>query len=112
MKRITVSIIPFALLILSSLPGQATEIKAMSGMAIAAGKAATAQVHKGRGTVNRVDVNAGKVNITHGPIRSLNWPGMSMDFTVKDKQGLAKLKPAQKVEFKLAEQSRGQYVVT
>jgi Cu/Ag efflux protein CusF len=37
---------------------------------------------------------------------------MTMDFTVRDKQGIAKLKAGQKVEFKVVERPRGQYVVT
>jgi len=96
MKRITANIAAFAFLALAALPVQAAE----------------SQAHKGQGTVNRVDANAGKVNLTHGPIPSLKWPGMTMDFAVKDKQALAKLKAGQKVEFKVAEQSKGQYVIT
>lgn len=75
-------------------------------------QAADSAAHTGQGTVNRVDANAGKVNLTHGPIPSLKWPGMTMDFTVKDKRVLGGVKPGQKVEFKLSEQSRGQYVIT
>ena len=74
--------------------------------------AAPGETHTGQGTVNRVDANAGKVNMTHGPIASLKWPGMTMDFTVKDKQALAGLKTGQKVEFRLTEQSKGHYVIT
>ena len=96
MKRITVTIAAFAFLALGALPVQAAE----------------SQAHKGEGTVNSVDVKAGKVNLTRGPIASLKWPGMTMDFAVKDKQGLAKLKAGQKVEFKVAEQSKGQYAIT
>ncbi|MBI4205820.1 MAG: copper-binding protein [Betaproteobacteria bacterium] len=96
MKRITATIAAFAFLVLAS-----GSIHAAEG-----------EAHKGQGTVNRVDANAGKINLTHGPIPSLKWPGMTMDFAVKDKQGLAKLKAGQKVEFKVAEQSKGQYAIT
>jgi Cu(I)/Ag(I) efflux system membrane fusion protein len=83
-----------------------------SGPALAAGEsAAAAQVHKGEGTVHHVNVPAGKVNMAHGPIKSLNWPAMTMDFRVKDKAVLAGLKPGQRVEFEL-EKSGGQYVIT
>lgn len=74
--------------------------------------AAEGDAHKGQGTVNRVDINAGKVNLTHGPIPTLKWPGMTMDFVVKDKQALGKLKAGQKVEFKVVEQPKGQYAIT
>lgn len=95
MKRIKVSLAAFALLMLAALPVQAES-----------------QAYKGEGAVNSVDVKAGKVNLTHGPIAGLNWPGMTMDFAVKDKQVLTRLKPGQKVEFKVSEQSKGQYVIT
>ena len=96
MKRITATLAAFAFLLLAALPIQAAE----------------SQVHQGQGTVNRVNATAGKVNLTHGPIPSLKWPGMTMDFAVKDKQALGNIKPGQKVEFKVAEQSKGQYVIT
>ena len=84
----------------------------LSGPALAAGESKpAAQVHKGEGTVQRVDVPAGKVNMAHGPIKSLNWPAMTMDFRVKNKAALAALKPGQRVEFEL-EKSDGQYVIT
>ena len=84
----------------------------LSGPALAAGESkAAAQLHKGEGTVQRVDVPAGKVNMAHGPIKSLNWPAMTMDFRVKDKTALAALKPGQRVEFEL-EKFGGHYVIT
>lgn len=96
MKRMNLAISTLALLALAALPARAAE----------------GPVHKGQGTVNRVDANAGKVNMTHGPIPTLKWPGMTMDFAVKDKQALGKIKPGQKVEFKVGEEPKGQYVIT
>jgi Cu(I)/Ag(I) efflux system protein CusF len=96
MKRVAPALSAFALMALLTGPVYAAE----------------PQNHKGQGTVNRVDANAGKINMTHGPIPSLKWPGMTMDFTVKDRQALAGLKAGQKVEFKLGEQPKGQYVIT
>jgi len=112
MKRLAATLIPFAIFLPIPLSGSAAEMKDMPAMTIDAGKPAQGQAHKGQGTVNSVAAKAGKVNLTHGPIATLNWPGMTMDFTVKEKQALAKLKPGQKVEFKLAEQSKGRYVIT
>jgi len=37
---------------------------------------------------------------------------MTMDFAVADKQALTKLKPGQKVEFKVVEKAKGQFVVS
>ena len=36
------------------------------------------------GTINRIDVDSGKANITHGPITEIGMPGMTMDFPVGD----------------------------
>jgi Cu(I)/Ag(I) efflux system protein CusF len=67
--------------------------------------------HKATGTVSSVDRDRGKVTIKHGPVPSLNWPGMNMAFGVKDKALLDKVKPGQKIEFSFVEQGRD-YVVT
>jgi Cu(I)/Ag(I) efflux system protein CusF len=67
------------------------------------------QTHKASGTVTKVDKN--KVTIKHGPVQSLNWPSMTMAFTVKDKAVLAKLKKDQKIDFEFVQQGKD-YVVT
>jgi Cu(I)/Ag(I) efflux system periplasmic protein CusF len=61
----------------------------------------TSQVHQGRGTVNKVDVDAGKINISHEAISSLKWPSMTMDFNVQDKSALAGVKPGMTVDFEI-----------
>lgn len=74
-------------------------------------KVAAAQAHKGQGTVNKVDAEKNKVNITHGPIKSLGWAGMTMDFQVKDKAVLNGIKPGQQVEFEVVNEGPGQFVI-
>jgi Cu/Ag efflux protein CusF len=69
-------------------------------------------IHNGKGKVNSVDVKAGKLNITHEAIASLDWPGMTMDFDVQDKTKLARLKVGQKVMFTLTEVRKGKYVIS
>jgi Cu(I)/Ag(I) efflux system membrane fusion protein len=71
-----------------------------------------AGTHQGIGTVNSVDARSEKINLNHEPIQSLNWPGMTMDFDVQDKTTLGKLKPGQRVSFKLIETRRGKYVIS
>jgi Cu/Ag efflux protein CusF len=75
-------------------------------------RAAAERTHGGQGTVNSVDTRAGTVKLAHGAIPSLNWPAMTMGFAVVDKQMLTKLKPGQKVEFKVVEKSKGQFVIS
>ena len=118
MKRYAATIVSLALLALATLPSHAAEMKDMSGMKdksgmkMDAGKAAADQAHKGQGTVNSVDAKAGKVNLTHGPIAGLKWPGMTMDFQVKDQAVLKGVTPGQNVEFDIMQQGPGQFVIT
>lgn len=62
------------------------------------------QVHKGTGVVTKVDKD--KVTIKHDPIRSLNWPAMTMAFAVKDKAMLDKVAKDKKVEFEFVQQGQ------
>ena len=68
------------------------------------------QAHKATGVVTSVDRAGGKVTVKHEAIKSLNWPGMTMAFAVKDKAMLDKLTKDQKIEFELVPQG-GQYVI-
>ena len=61
--------------------------------------------------VRKVDIEAKKVTLKHGPIKSLDMPGMTMVFQVKDTTLLEKLKAGDKIRFS-AEQQQGAYVVT
>jgi Cu(I)/Ag(I) efflux system membrane fusion protein len=70
------------------------------------------QGHQGEGVVNSVDLSAGKVNLSHGPIASLDWPAMTMDLDVVETASLRALKPGQKVLFKLVEKRKGKYVIS
>ena len=72
--------------------------------------ASNIQSHKATGTVNKINSD-GTVNITHGPVASLGWPGMAMDFQVKDKALLKGIKPGQKISFEIGKEASG-YVIT
>lgn len=69
--------------------------------------------HKGRGSVTEIDPGRGRVEIDHQPIASLQWPGMTMGFVVKDKAQLAGLKKGDAVQFELRAQpdQDGNYVI-
>lgn len=72
---------------------------------------ATPVIHRGAGTVRKIDAAKGMVTLAHGPIASLNWPAMTMSFKLKD-EALAKgIKAGDAVDFELV-QSGGDYVVT
>ena len=63
------------------------------------------------GEIRRVDKEAKKLTIKHGPIPSIDMPPMTMVFQVKDPAMLDQVKAGDKVKFQ-AEKAGGQYVVT
>ena len=61
--------------------------------------------------VRKIDKDAKKITLKHGPIKSLDMPGMTMVFQVKDMALIDKLAVGDKILF-TAEQQQGAYVVT
>ncbi len=70
------------------------------------------QEHKADGTLNSIDLAAGRVNITHGPVASANWPGMTMSFKLADPKLAAGLKGGQRVQFSFTIESGMDATVT
>ena len=102
------------LLVLLTGSGAVLAVEQQTGMNHAAmqGMERTAvQAHKAEGVANSVDLQHGKINLTHGPVKSLGWPGMTMDFTVKDKAILKGINPGQKVEFEVVKEGPGKFYV-
>jgi Cu(I)/Ag(I) efflux system protein CusF len=63
------------------------------------------------GEVRKVDMDARKITLRHGPIQNLDMPAMTMVFQVKDPNLLNKVKTGDKVRF-AAEKTGGAYIVT
>ena len=63
------------------------------------------------GEVRKVDKEAGKITLRHGPIANLEMPAMSMVFRAKDPAMLDRVKAGDKIRFK-AEKVQGAYTVT
>jgi membrane fusion protein, copper/silver efflux system len=76
-------------------------------------KAAKPSGHRGRGKVTAVEPGKGRIELDHEPIPSMKWPAMKMGFAVIDKNGLAKVKPGDTVEFTVRGEpdKNGDYVV-
>jgi Cu(I)/Ag(I) efflux system membrane fusion protein len=72
----------------------------------------TAVGHQAAGTVDSVDSKAGTLSLNHGPVASLKWPAMTMEFKVANAALLQGLKPGQAVRFEFVERQPGEYVVT
>ena len=65
--------------------------------------------HKATGVVTKTDQDS--VTIRHEPVKTMNWPTMTMSFKVKDKAVMDRLKKDQKVEFEFVQEGKD-YVVT
>lgn len=63
------------------------------------------------GEVKKVDREAKKLTIKHGPIDNLKMPPMTMVFRVKDAAMLEGLEPGVQIRFR-AEEAEGGYLVT
>jgi Cu(I)/Ag(I) efflux system periplasmic protein CusF len=63
------------------------------------------------GEVRKVDKEAKKITIRHGPITNLDMPAMSMVFQVKDAAMLDQVKAGDKIRF-AADKQGGAYIVT
>ena len=88
------------------------DASSMKGMDMPAksGAAARQSVHLARGEVKNVDPKGQVVTIAHEPVKTLNWPAMTMGFVVKDKKLIDKLAVGKKVELEFVQED-GKYVV-
>jgi Cu/Ag efflux protein CusF len=69
------------------------------------------EAHKATGVVKKVDSRTGTVTLAHDPVKSLNWPAMTMGFTVKETALFDKLAVDRKVEFEFVQRGKD-YVIT
>ncbi len=107
MKRLAAAFLPLGLLAVGAAHAQAD---AHAGRhAQAAASSATTVLADGE--VRKVDKDAGKITLKHGPIKNLEMPPMTMVFQVQDRAFLDKVKTGDKVRF-AAEEKSGAYVVT
>ena len=63
------------------------------------------------GEIRKVDKDAKKITIKHGPIQNLDMPAMTMVFQVKDPAMLEQVKAGDKVKFEAAKLG-GAFTVT
>ena len=83
----------------------------MKDMPMPMGTSAQGQAHHASGSITNVDVAKGTVTIDHGPVKSLDWPAMTMTFAVKDKTLFDKLTVGKTAEVEFFRDGKG-YVVT
>lgn len=63
------------------------------------------------GEVRKVDKDANKITLRHGPLANLDMPAMTMVFQVKDPAMLDQVKQGDKVKFQ-AEKVGGAFTIT
>jgi Cu(I)/Ag(I) efflux system membrane fusion protein len=84
-----------------------------SGPASAPGDAKSATIgHQAVGTLVSVDAKAGTASVKHGPIASLKWPAMTMDFALANPALVAGVKPGTSISFEIVERKPGEWVIT
>jgi len=80
--------------------------------ATASAPAPKAAGHVAEGTVDSIDLKEGTISLSHGPIASLKWPAMTMEFKAANEALLKGLKPGAKVSVEFVERQPGEWVIT
>lgn len=86
-------------------------IAAAAVLAAASSVAALAQTPMVSGTIEKLDIEQGKLTIKHGKIPNLNMDEMTMIFRAQDPAMLKAVKPGDRIRFS-ADRVNGQITVT
>ena len=76
-----------------------SDMPGMPGMPAGNADSENTATHSAEGTLNSIDLAAGTVNISHGPVPSANWPEMTMAFKLADPDSAQALEPGQRIRF-------------
>ena len=95
----------------SGMDMKSMDMKSMDMQHMGMNKKTMTKTHKGIGVVRDVNTADGVITLAHEPIKSLNWPAMTMGFKVNNKTMLDKVKPGDKVQFTLVQTGKD-YVIT
>lgn len=71
----------------------------------------TAEKHQTTAVVENVDAEKGHIMLAHDPVPTLEWPAMTMGFSVEDKAVLKNVEKGQKIAFTFVDKD-GRFVVT
>lgn len=105
MKKAILVAAALSIFSITAIPGYAMDDMAMKA------KATSQKNIVGKGTVVSENKSAGNVTLKHEPIPAIGWGAMTMNFKVKDKMLLDKVKKGDKVEFTLVPAGED-YVIT
>ena len=70
------------------------------------------QSHYGKGKVTKIDKKGKRVELKHGPIKSIGWMGMQMFFDVDDEDMLDDISVGDVVDFEFIKTRDNHYVIT
>jgi len=68
--------------------------------------------HTAEGKLDEVDAKTGNLTITHDPVKSLNWPAMTMEFVPVRADLFKDVKNGERIRFEFIERAPGEWVVT
>jgi RND family efflux transporter MFP subunit len=85
---------------------------ALGGMQAAEPAKAATVGHHAEGTLNAIDAASGSVTVSHGPVPSLKWPSMKMDFVLANPALVAGVQPGTAIAFEFVERQPGEWVIT
>lgn len=68
--------------------------------------------HRAEGKIESIDVGEDSASISHGPVASLKWPAMTMEFKFANAALLQGLKPGAAIAFEFVERGQGEWVIT
>ena len=68
--------------------------------------------HQAAGTLEAIDLKGGIVTVTHGPVASLKWPAMTMDFILANPSLAEKVKAGSPIDIEFVERKPGEWVIT
>ena len=68
--------------------------------------------HQASGRIDSYDPKTGTASVEHGPIESLKWPAMTMEFKVANEGLLKGIKPGARIDFEFVERGQGEWVIT
>jgi Cu/Ag efflux protein CusF len=93
-------------------PARTTASTASGAIASAPGTKSPVVGHRAEGTVKAIDATAGTLSIAHGPVETLKWPAMTMNFKAANSALVAGLQPGSGIAFEFVERSPGEWVIT
>jgi len=83
----------------------------VASLAFVSAPSFAASEHEASGIIKGVNKASRTLKIKHGPIKTMNMTGMTMEFKVADPSMLSEVKAGQKIDFVITKNRNGQFVI-